>query len=739
MKKQVFLLSLLGLLFVGQSALGASCDTDCNTDCTKKVTTSNCDKPCPIDHGKTFRRTETTFTNGSPMYVSMFNTNAVRNLDEEDKHGAFEMTVFGGKNTKQNDSACYFMPYGHRTYTVTGEVEPQKFVNVVALSAVTVNDTPTTGDTLIFGPAANEAGAGGIIPADPAAALPTGVTDLTDDINTNPATLQFDPNKDTSIIRPWNFGITFAALFEPIGAGLDTRGGYSAGYGLVTNPEFKSTICPTYHYSHVGAGFALRYHFSDDKQGWFGSISTSVENVKSLIKLNESVVKAKTPLTTDNFNAVDLTAGPRGDIPGTDATTGAGTDLDGNAQTDVPANIITVNSGTASTSSASDVLFGSVRTSYINDGTGDNSGTGFPVEQAGLANNPGNPPENMEQAFLQDAWKYGKMGCEQSETRLADIELTVGYQWLCGDCASANWYAGLVIPTGNKPCAEFVAPAVVGNGQHAGLMMGSQIELLISENENRAVWYRLDTNGRYLFRNTQKRSFDLIGNEWSRYMMVWENEAAWTTAVNEYKSGVTLNDATGLQGFTGFARRSYTPGINVFTHDMKVKPRFHSRMNQAVYFKSDCFRAEMGWNVLARTKECVEFSCPWTQKPAFASPNFLPGVGLNNLRTIYNDSTLSEVNFQVSPGDFGAGLLVGADATPDTDLYAKHAITEADVDLDSAATPSSLVHTPYLTLGYAWDSDYKPVVSVGGSYEFSAGNNRAISQWMVWGKFELAF
>lgn len=699
MKKQVFLLSLLGLLFVGQNTFAASCDSDCNTDCTKKVTTSNCDKPCSIDHGKTFRRTETTFTNGTPMYVSMFNTNAVRNLDEEDKHGAFEMTVFGGKNTKENESACFFFPYGHTTYSVTGKVTPQKFGKALAWTTAGTTASVGTG-TITLDDIGTDGTTAGV---PPAGADPTFGTYATADkrlFQSDPVTLQFDPNKDTSVIRPWNFGITFAALFEP---GSPSAINTGLGEGLVTNPDFESTICPTYHYSHVGAGFALRYHFSDDKNGWFGSISTSVENVKSLMKLNENVTSARKDIgDEDAYPASDCSTSTRANCSFGDL--------------DVPGFIVT---GAADSNLTTVAPVGSVRGSY--------NETGFPQGDTS--------PANMEAAFLQSSWKYGKMGCEQSVTRLADIELSVGYQWLCSDCAAANWYAGIVIPTGNKPCAEFVAPAVVGNGQHAGIMVGSQIELLISENEDRSVWYRLDTNGRYLFRNTQKRSFDLKDKEWSRYMMVWENEAAWTAAQD------TIADNT----FTSI--RAFTPGINVFTHDMKVKPRWISRVNQAVYFKSDCFRAELGWNVLARTKECVEFSCPWNTKPALASGNFTLGSGLNNARTIYNDATLSEVN----PGVATVSIIptdsvflnsdIGAGVTPTTasETYAKFALTEADVNLDSAATPSSLVHTPYLTLGYAWDSDYKPVISVGGSYEFSAGNNRAISQWMVWGKFELAF
>ncbi len=689
MKKQLFLLSL-SLLFVGHIALADDC---CPTSCKKKVTVSDC-KPCTVDHGKTFRRHENAFQNGAPMYVSMFNTNVVRNLEEEDKHGGFEMTVFGGKNTKQADSACYYFPNGHYTYNVDGTVDPQTFVRALAYSDV--NPAGGTEQITVFDMGTTS----------PSATGP----------DVNPATFKFDPNKDTSILRPWNFGITYAALFNPLGV---TAQGDTIGTGNVGQPEFKSTICPTHHYSHVGAGFALRYHFCDDKQGFWGSLSTSVENVKSQIKLNEDV-------STD-----------KGTLPTTDCTNGTAADrICPNANLSTPGQV----TGAIVATAAPVATIAPVASTDI-----------YPV--TGFDVHGSTAPANMEEAFVQDAWKYGKIGCERSITRLADIELALGYQWLCSDCAAANWYVGLVIPTGNKPCAEWVADAVVGNGQHAGIMTGSSMELMLSDKDDRQCWYRMDSNARYLFRNTQKRSFDLKNNEWSRYMMVWENVDAYTAAM------ASLNVAGGAAlpngGEDVTALRAFTPGINVFTHDMKVKPRFIGRLNQAVYMKSDCFRAELGWNVLARTKECVEFSCPWDKKPAFAGTSYEAGAGLNNHRTIFNDSQTTEVvpaigsPFFSDPPDrvFDAGSYIDkvgdfAAAIADADItatYDKFAITEADVNLDSAASPAALVHTPYLTLGYAWDSDCKPAVSVGASYEFSAGNNRAISNWLVWGKFELAF
>lgn len=737
MKKQIFLLA--SLLFASPVVVDAdccstSCNTSCNTGCSSSCS-SSCDNDCVLTHGQTYRRYDNQFQNGTPLYESLWSTDVIRNLENDDKHGGLEVVVFGGKNTGHSNSARYFFPYGHSKYTFDGSiVTPETFASNIAWTTAEFNGTSISANTATtLTASANN---------DNYTVVEVNMTGSS--YSSDASTFQFDANKDTSKLLPWNFGITYAALFEPLAASdVDKQ----AGTGLIANPEFKSTICPELFYSHVGGGFALRYQFCDDKQGFFVRLSTAVENVKSKICLNENVISPKTELTSANFPAQAALYGFAGtNSAPTDGTPTIASDNPyGESISQISAatvgqpfvQAISDTGSSATVYKATETPKGSINAAYLN-GT---EGTGFPADQEGTEVTNTAAPANAAEAFVQSAWKYGKMGCTQSVTRLADIELVFGYQWLCSDCASNNWYVGIVIPTGNKPCADWVAPAVVGNGQHVGLMVGSSLELMLSENECRSVWYRLDTNSRYLFNNTQKRSFDLLGNEWSRYMMVWESKEAYTAALDVVNTGL-LED-------TGQANRNYTPGINVFTADMKVSPRFQFRLNQAVYFQSEKFRAELGWNIFARSKECVKLACSWDAAPAFADSSYIAGVGLNNNRTIYNDAQTMGVNQTanlalVNGGQDADGKVLNLagntiNATAQKNLYDDFVITADQINLDSAATPAAILNTPYATIGWAWGcGDYKPIVSVGASYEFSAGNN-TLNQWMVWGKFEFAF
>ena len=61
-------------------------------------------------------------------------------------------------------------------------------------------------------------------------------------------------------------------------------------------------------------------------------------------------------------------------------------------------------------------------------------------------------PQNMIEAFKQEAWCYGKIDdCrEMNKTALADLEIKFGYQWLKNDCCFFESFAGVLAPTGNR-------------------------------------------------------------------------------------------------------------------------------------------------------------------------------------------------------------------------------------------------------------------------------------------------
>jgi hypothetical protein len=289
------------------------------------------------------------------------------------------------------------------------------------------------------------------------------------------------------------------------------------------------------------------------------------------------------------------------------------------------------------------------------------------------------------------AWKYGKINGPRKKTGVADIELKLGYDYLCEEMCHAESYIGGLIPTGNRAEAHYVFEPIVGHGKHGGLIWGASWGWEVWNSCDRYLHFEMATNGKYLFKNTQHRSFDVKGKPWSRYMLVYNN----------------ASDA---------ANQAVQDGINVFTRKVEVRPRFQKDLNSAFVYTSCGFQAELGYNFWAKDAEKIKLDRPWEGTQAFAAIDDAGGSAGANLinRAITIKETFEDCNVA-----YGANL----------------AIRAQDLDLQSASSPSALTHTFYGSLGYRWDDwCYPTFVGLGGSYEL-ADDYGAISRWTIWGKF----
>lgn len=318
---------------------------------------------------------------------------------------------------------------------------------------------------------------------------------------------------------------------------------------------------------------------------------------------------------------------------------------------------------------------------------------------------------NMCQAFQQDSFCYGRIGnkCDSnSKTGLADLDLKIGYGFE-HDMCHYEGYVGMLVPTGNSVDAKQVFEPVVGHGKHVGVQFGNAFgfQLWNNDQKERSIWWEANIHGMYLFKKTQKRSFDLLYKPWSRYQIVYKNfEEA--TKFNAEENAL-LNAHGG------------TPGICVFTQDVRVKPGFQRTINTAWVFNARRFQGELGYNFHCRAAECVKLACPWTEGPALKSAD---GDGVaNRFRTIKYANT----------------ECLGTDTTFSEAQYNRNIITAADLDLNSAAHPAMSSHTLYANLGWRWDERNYPVfLGIGGSYEFG-DDNTVLNRWLVWGKFGVSY
>jgi hypothetical protein len=312
---------------------------------------------------------------------------------------------------------------------------------------------------------------------------------------------------------------------------------------------------------------------------------------------------------------------------------------------------------------------------------------------------------NMAQAFKQPNWLYGKVDncADLHEWGVSDIEITFGYNALSCQTCDFNAYVGFVVPTGtkiNQKNAAYIWSPVVGNNHHWGLLFGAHAGFKVFEHKLHQIRLEFDVEGQYLFKNTQWRSFDLVQQgQWSRYLEVYQNLAAATQAAAI--DPVPLNMNAG------------TSGINVFTTCATVHPHFTINTNSGFIYTWRGLQAEFGFNFFVRQAEEIT-KCSWATDVAIKNIN---GAGETNIARTIKDN-------------FAGSAIPISNYTP---------LTLADLDLNSAAHPTTLTHIIYAALGWNWDDLCVPVFFGGGaSYEFTTVT-LALDRWLLFGKVGISF
>ena len=319
-------------------------------------------------------------------------------------------------------------------------------------------------------------------------------------------------------------------------------------------------------------------------------------------------------------------------------------------------------------------------------------------------------------AFAQPGWCYGRInsGQSMSKTALSNVELRAALQVANNEHSHMESWLGVNIPTGNTPQGINVFEPVVGDNHHWAAFLGSSFGVHVYENEkwDLVIFSEFDFNIQYFFAHNEVRSFDLIDRPWSRYMQYYSSVAQATTASNSVDPviGLTL----------------HTPGINLLTQSLNVKPGYARTFNVAWDLLWKKFELEVGYNFYARQAECINSGC-----------NLPQGLALKHIGPLSESGSVGDGI--TDPGQFIFNNFIEANSGYSLTGPGYQALTSADFDLDSAAAPALLSHTFYASLAYDVDCYCYPVfVSVGGSYEF-APDNTGVEKWMAFGKVGVSF
>lgn len=361
--------------------------------------------------------------------------------------------------------------------------------------------------------------------------------------------------------------------------------------------------------------------------------------------------------------------------------------------------------------------------------------------------------------------RYGKIGCPQARTTLADIHYVLGYNTIREETHHFGINLRLIVPTGNKPTSFYLFEPMIGNGGHWEFGFGLTGHSLLWENKSTDKSWSIygDLNLTHLFNTWQRRSFDLKNNgPLSRYILI---EEIGTPVV----AGLTVGGEAAEQQYHGVT----LPAVNATTLDAQINIGLQADLVLKLSYQQNAYTFDIGYNLWARTAEKIGCRMPllsdrFALKGDAQLYGFDSGALFVALNTTQHDATIlagqgdgnanhnftndnadnkAIANFRSTPlnQSFAGGII-------DTGITAlapvngsKQAILLTDDDIDNASALSHALatHKFFFHLNHAWDNHrYIPFVGVGGEVEMDMSTRRnrgALSQWGIWLKSGIAF
>lgn len=313
-------------------------------------------------------------------------------------------------------------------------------------------------------------------------------------------------------------------------------------------------------------------------------------------------------------------------------------------------------------------------------------------------------------------------GCD--ETRVANLEINIGYDWVRNECCRYGSHFGVVFPTGNEGSARRFMPVVSGH-DHWGIQWGNSMGFKLWEGDDAAFGIAFDHRSVYLFENDVCVCFDLCCNPWSRFMPFSANAQATTTA----------------------------PGANSLTRRVDVTPRTVHEANSALMLDyNDWFNFEIGYHLTCRQSEKLELcntasvggiagsSAGLTQNNATIRTRSLEDLtNMGICQQILDDKDHSTLCNRNNDGNICIGTVDTNNDAFSPNATDRHIpITPTAADLQTAAHPTTISHKVYGAFNFAYDENEYPFWGgIGGAYTFSA-DNTSNTRWSVWGKLGIS-
>ncbi len=369
------------------------------------------------------------------------------------------------------------------------------------------------------------------------------------------------------------------------------------------------------------------------------------------------------------------------------------------------------------------------RTEILIDECIDNNGLNIPFDPLYMASGEVQPVvssfcEAISQGAVYgevtESLCFGRFGCEQSTTKLSEIQIAVGWIFLERHNGWMSINLRGSIPTGTRPDSKILFEPIVGNGHHGELGVGFYGQgLLWQKDTDKFISIFLEANFTHLFGDKQCRSFDLCP--------VCDDCTCPTEPANGFGSRYILAKEFNANG-------NYTqntiPLINRTTLCADIS--IDIQVDVAVMFAFDVgnWTIDVGYDGWIRSRERIDL--------VECLPENLIGLkGIQNVALQMGGPSNATQSRATLHGDAFADQALVADANPPVFT------NTAQIDLDSGASSRMLTHKFFGHTQYIWHRlvpcALQPFFGVGFEVEFEGRrpkdlqpNKNGVSQWGVW-------
>lgn len=291
------------------------------------------------------------------------------------------------------------------------------------------------------------------------------------------------------------------------------------------------------------------------------------------------------------------------------------------------------------------------------------------------------------QDYARESLRNARYAGKNSAIGIADIDLRMGYAFLQRESCSLGLNVGLTIPTSLAAESKQVFEAIYGNGGHWGFGFGAEGKHQLWSNNNASLDIHANSDYRYLFTNTERRTFGLKGEGLGQYRIIAKQAVA---------------DSTNTAA---------TPAANALTINTDVTPNHQLDTVVGLTYSYGGLLFDLGYNLYFRNSENLK------------------------LRDAWSDSSYVLVTDPAV--HFGGGAGGGANFTVAGATHKN--LTNDLIDWESAKTPSQLTNKILVGAGYIFKEwEYPIMLGVGGHYEIPSKNS-ALRTWGFYFKSGVSF